>query len=76
MKDISSITCTFPRLFADDICLILSNSKLEKINHKIETEVANVNKWLKANKLSLDLSKLHTMILDPKHNLKDKLKTS
>ena len=31
---------------------------------------------MKANKLSLNLSKLNTIILDPKHNLNNKLKTS
>ena len=56
INDISSITSTFPRLFADNTCLILRDSKFENPNHKIETEVANVNKWLKANKLSLNLS--------------------
>ena len=53
-----------PRLFADDTCLILKDSKFEKLNHKIETEVTNVNKWLKAIKLSLNSSKSNTMILD------------
>ena len=77
INDISSITSIFPRLFADDkSCLILKGSKFENLNHKIETEVANVNKWLKANKLSLNLSKSNTMIFDPKHNLNNKLKTS
>ena len=76
INDISSITSTPPRLFADDTCLIIKDSKFENLNHKIETEVTNVNKWLKANKLSINLSKSNTMILDPKHNLNNKLKTS
>ena len=76
INDISSITSTHPRLFADDTCQILKDSKFENLNHKIETEVTHVNKRLKANKLSLNLSKSNTMILDPKHNLNNKLKTS
>ena len=74
INDISSITSTPSRLFADDTCLILKDSKFENLNHNIETEITNVNKWLKANKLSLNLSKSNTMILDPKHNLNNKLK--
>ena len=76
INDISSIISTFPRLFADDTCLILKDGKFENLNHTIETEVVNVNKWLKANKLSRNVSKSNAMIFDPKHNLNNKLKTS
>ena len=54
----------------------LRRCKFENFNHKIETEVTNVNKWLKAIKLSPNLSKSNSMSLDPKHNLNNKLKTS
>ena len=50
INNISSITSTSPRLFADDTCLIFKDSKFENLNRKIEMEVTNVNKWLKANK--------------------------
>ena len=42
INDISSITSTLRRLFADDTRLILKDRKFENLNHKSETEVTNV----------------------------------
>ena len=42
INDISSITSTLRRLFADDTRLIFKDSKFENLNHKSETEVTNV----------------------------------
>ena len=54
----------------------VTDSKFENLNHTIKTEVTDVNEWLKANKLTLNLPKSNTMILDLKRNLSNKLKTS
>ena len=65
INDIASILSTNPRLFADDICLVLNEKKLENLQTKIRTEVTKISKWLIANKLTLNLSKSNVMIIDP-----------
>ena len=44
-------------LFADDTCIILANDNLKELESLVNRELGNVNEWLKANKLSLNIKK-------------------
>ena len=65
INDIASISSTNPRLFVDDTCHILNDKKLKNLQTKIRTEVTKINKWLIANKLTLNLSKSNVIIIYP-----------
>ena len=69
----NSISST--RLFADDACLILQDKSLCQFNKKIITEIESLNKWMMANKLTLNLSKSKMIIIQSK-NLNNKVKFS
>ena len=42
-------------LFADDTSIILANNNLKELETLVNRELGNVNEWLKANKLSLNI---------------------
>ena len=66
INDIStSVSCT-PRLFADDTCLIVEDRNINDQNKKINTEISSLNKWMIANKLTLNFSKLNLISIQPK----------
>ena len=44
-------------LFADDTSIILANNNLKDLETLVNRELGNVNEWLKANKLSLNIKK-------------------
>ena len=52
--------------FADDTNLILSDKSLKKINKHINHDLKLLNTWLRANKISLDVSKTNTVSFRPK----------
>ena len=54
----------FPRLFADDTCLILQDKHLSDLKTKINNELNAINKWIIAYKLSLNLSKSNIIIVN------------
>ena len=45
-------------LFADDTSIILANNNLKELETLVNRELGNVNDWLKANKLSLNIKKI------------------
>ena len=45
-------------LFADDTSIILANNNLKELESLVNRELGNVNEWLKANKLSLNIKKI------------------
>ena len=49
-------------LFADDTNLFLSDSNLKELEKKLNVELKMVNKWLYANKLSLNIEKTSFVI--------------
>ena len=53
-------------LFADDASIILANNNLKELETLINRELGNVNEWLKANKLSLDIKKSNFVIFRPR----------
>ena len=44
-------------LFADDTSIIIANNNLKELETLVNRELGNVNEWLKANKLSLNIKK-------------------
>ena len=66
INDIStSVSCT-PRLFADDTCLLVDDKNINDLHKKITTEITSLNRWMIANKLTLNLSKSNLILIQPK----------
>ena len=61
-------TCkkTLPFLFADDTNLFIKGKNLIQLTEMINNELCNISKWLKVNKLSLNIKKTHFMIFTSK----------
>ena len=53
-------------LFADDTSIILANNNLKDLETLVNRELGNVNEWLKANKLSLNIKKSNFVIFRPR----------
>ena len=53
-------------LFADDTSIILSNNNLKELESLVNRELGNVNKWLKANEVSLNIKKSNFVIFRPR----------
>ena len=53
-------------LFADDTSIILANNNLKGLKTLVNRELGNVNEWLKANKLSLNIKKSNFVIFRPR----------
>ena len=67
INDINSSTSDCPKLFADDTCLILQDNTLNHLYNKVSSEILSINKWLVANKLTLNLEKSNVIIINPKN---------
>jgi hypothetical protein len=61
----SSITSI---LFADDSNLFSSGPDLSTLQNQINEELPKLSNWLKSNRLSLNISKTHSMLFSPKKN--------
>ena len=57
---------TFPVLFADDSNLFLSGKDTDQVQQMINDELKDIVIWLRANKLSLNISKTHYMLFSNK----------
>ena len=53
-------------LFADNTGIILANNNLKELETLANRELGNVNDWLKANKLSLNIKKSNFVIFRPR----------
>ena len=49
--------------FADDTNILYVSSSLKDINKKINHDLSNLVQWLRANKISLNISKTKTVYL-------------
>ena len=52
-------------LFADDSNLFYSHKNLHSLEEKLNHELININEWLRANKLSLNVEKSNFVIFHP-----------
>ena len=50
-------------MYADDTHLSFANNSIENIDLKLNEDLATVNKWLTANKLTLNTSKTEFMLI-------------
>ena len=63
----NSLIFSDPTLFADDTCLLYSNSSLKLINKRLNIDLKRLFKWLCANKISLNVSKTEVLLFHNKH---------
>ena len=63
----------FSILFADDTSVFIEGTNLTNISQILNTELENVNIWLKANKLTVNIKKTHYMMF---HRTRIKLNTN
>ena len=54
-----------PRLYADDTSLLISNPNIEDLNAKSKTELHNCKIWMDLNKLSLNINKTYSLLINP-----------
>ena len=66
INDIANCTSSARRLFADDTCLILQHKNLADLNVKINTEIKAIEKYMIANKLTLNTSKSNVIVINSK----------
>ena len=57
------------RMFADDTNISLTAKTLTELKLEINPELSNLNRWLKANKLSLNVAKTELMIIGSRQRL-------
>ena len=53
------------RMFADDTNLFLSHKNIDTLFDSMNVELANVSKWFKSNKLSLNVHKTKWLLFHP-----------
>ena len=54
--------CT-TRHFADDTNLLIKNKSLKQLKKRLNLDLQNMCRWLKSNKISLNVSKIKLIIL-------------
>jgi len=74
INDLESVCVnTFPILFADDTNIFMSGKDTRELEIKMNDELIAISKWLKVNKLSLNVKKTHYMIFSPKRILNQEI---
>ena len=58
-------------LFADDTNLFFSHKNLRTLFSKMNAELSKINKWFKANKLSLNVTKTKYIIFSKPYKIDD-----
>ena len=56
-------------MFADDTNISVTAKTLTELKLEINPELSNLNRWLKANKLSLNVAKAELMIIGSRQRL-------
>ncbi len=77
INDLAQITTkAFSVLFVDDTNLFVAGKNLLELYDIMNSELINVLKWLKVNKLSLNIHNTHIVLLNknkPRHNVSIKI---
>ena len=58
-----------PRMYADDTCITFASNNIQNINTVLNEDLARVEKWLTANKLTLNASKTEFMLIESRQRL-------
>jgi hypothetical protein len=67
-------TTSSPIIFTDDTSILFTHSNLPDLNKNIDTVFITLNKWLRANQLSLNFKKTNYVHFTPKKNMSSYLK--
>ena len=65
INDLPNALLNQPRLYADDTCLLISSPNIEDLNVKSKTELHNCKIWMDHNKLSLNINKTYSLLINP-----------
>ena len=68
INDLSAVSdLTFPIMFADDTNLFIQGKDLNEMALKLTNEIVNLTNWHKANTLSMNINKTHTVNFSKSH---------
>jgi hypothetical protein len=67
---VNSLTHTFPILYADDTNIFMSGNSLESLTDTFNDDLESLSEWLKSNRLSLNLTKTHSMVFSTNRHLR------
>ena len=65
VNDLPNCIGSTPRLFADDICILVKANTSNEL-YSLNYELAKINGWIVANKLTLNAAKSSAIIIKPK----------
>ena len=65
INDLLNALLNQPKLYADDTCLLISSPNIEDLNAKSKTELHKCKIWLDLNKLSLNINKTYSLLVNP-----------
>ena len=65
-----------PRMYADDTSISLHGSSTSEIENNMNIELRNIDRWLKTNKLSLNITKTEVLMIGSRQKLSAQEKTS
>ena len=71
INDLPNATNLYIKLFADDTFLCAQNSDIQLLEDEVNLEIEKVYRWLKSNKLTLNISKSKFMIISNKKHIKN-----
>lgn len=63
INDLPNATSPIPRLFADDTCLVLSNSSFSSLETECNKELEKLKNWCSANELQINPNKSSALII-------------
>ena len=66
VNDLPNFIESVPRLFADDTCLLVGAPTINQLEKQLNLELTEICNWMVANKLILNASKSHALIISPK----------
>ena len=58
-----------PRMYADDTHLTYASNNIHNIQTSLKEDLENVHSWLRANKLTLNMTKTEFMLIGPRQRL-------
>ena len=68
--DVLALARACPRMYADDTNITVSANNAADLKTMLNDELSNLNLWLRANKLSLNITKTEYMIIGSRQRLR------
>lgn len=66
----NALESSFPIMYADDTNIFHSGDKLPEVENSLNRDLNSLSTWLSVNKLSLNLTKTHTMLFTLNNHIK------